>query len=112
MIGISSQTPLARNLYILHTFREYPSKFENIKEFQSSLGVFGDTYTVTTSIFFPFTRHSAAQISPHDSEAANLNDVFVMFFIQLHEKMRCCHRGGVIFSYMATPPALTTCSLN
>jgi hypothetical protein len=48
---------------------------KNIKDFKSSLGVFGDTYTVNNSTFHPFTRHSAAQISSHDSEATNLNDV-------------------------------------
>jgi hypothetical protein len=78
MIGISSEPLLAKNLNILHTFGEYPAKLENIKDFQSSLGVFADTYTVTTSAFCPFTRHSAAQTSPHDSEAGNLNDVFAV----------------------------------
>jgi hypothetical protein len=77
MIAISSQPLLAKKLNILHTFGKCRAKFENIKDFQSSLGVFGDTYT--TSTFRPFTRHSAAQISPHDFEAANLNDVFAMF---------------------------------
>jgi hypothetical protein len=79
MTGISSQPLLAKNLNILHTFGEYTAKLENIKDFQSSLGVSGDTYTVTTSIFCPFTRQSAAQNPPHDSQAANLNDVFAMF---------------------------------
>jgi hypothetical protein len=78
MIGISSQPLPAKNLNILHTFGEYPAKFENIKDFQSSLGVFGDMYTVTTSTFHPFTRHCAAQMFPHNSEAANLN-IFAMF---------------------------------
>jgi hypothetical protein len=76
MIGISSQHLLAKNLKIWPAFGEYPGKIENIKDFQSSLGVFGDTYTVTTSTFCPFTGDSAAQTSPHESEAGNLNDVF------------------------------------
>jgi hypothetical protein len=46
MTGISSQLLLAKNLNIFNTFGEYPAKFENVKDFQSSLGVFGDTYTV------------------------------------------------------------------
>jgi hypothetical protein len=79
MIGISSQHLLVKKLNIMHTFGEYPAKLENIKDFQSSLGVFEDTYTVTTSTFYPFTGHSAAQTSPHESEAANLNIVFAMF---------------------------------
>jgi hypothetical protein len=79
MIGISSQPLLANNVNILHTFGEHTVKLENIEDFQWSLGVFGDTYTVTTSGFFPFTGRSAAQTSPHESEAGNLNDVFVMF---------------------------------
>jgi hypothetical protein len=61
---------------ILHSFGEYPAKLENIKDVQSSLGVFGDTYTVTTSPFCPFTRHSAAQKSPHESEAGNVKEDF------------------------------------
>jgi hypothetical protein len=64
-----------QNLNILHTFGEYPAKLQNIKDFQSSLGVVG----VTTSTVCPFTRHSAAHTSPHDYEAGNLNDVFAMF---------------------------------
>jgi hypothetical protein len=72
-------TSLCQNLLILHTLGEYPPKLENIKDFQSSLGVAGDTYTVTTSTFCPFTGHSAAQTSPHGSEAANLIEVFAMF---------------------------------
>jgi hypothetical protein len=76
---ISSQPLLAKNLNILHNFGEYPAKFENIKDLKSLLGVFGDTYTVTSSTFCPFTRRSAAQASPHNSEAANLNDVFAIF---------------------------------
>jgi hypothetical protein len=79
MIHISSQLLLAKNFNILHTFVKYPAKLENIKDFQSSLGIFGDTYTVTTRTFCPFTGHSAAQTSPHESEAGNLNDVFAMF---------------------------------
>jgi hypothetical protein len=79
MIGISSEPLLAKNLNILHNFGEYPAKLENIKDFQSSLVVFGDTYTVTTRTFYPFTRHSAAQTSPHEYEAGNLNNVFAMF---------------------------------
>jgi hypothetical protein len=81
MTGISSQPLLAKNLNILHSYGEYPAKLENtrIKDFQSSLGVFGDTYTVTTRTFCPFTGHSAPQTSPHESEAGNLNDVFAMF---------------------------------
>jgi hypothetical protein len=76
MICISSQ-PLLKN--ILHTFGECPAKLENIKDFQSSSDVFGDTYdTVTASTFRPFTIHSAAQTRPHESEAGNLNDVFAM----------------------------------
>jgi hypothetical protein len=75
----TSQLILAKNLNILHTFEEYPSKFENIKDFQSLLGVFVDTYIVTTSTFRPFIGHSAAQTSPHESKAGNLNDVFAMF---------------------------------
>jgi hypothetical protein len=63
----------------LHTFGEYPANLENIKDFQSSLGVFGDKYTVTTSIFCPFTGDSATQTFQNDSEAGNLNDVFGMF---------------------------------
>jgi hypothetical protein len=110
MIGISSHLLPAKNLNVLHTFGEYPSEFENMNDFQSWLGVFGDTHTVTSSTFRSFTRHYAAQMSPHDFEAANLNDTFAMFFIQLLQKMRHCHNGGVIFfSYMATPPALTSC---
>jgi hypothetical protein len=35
----------------------------HVKDFQSSLGVFGDTYTITTRTFCPFTGHSAAQTS-------------------------------------------------
>jgi hypothetical protein len=35
----------------LLTFGEYPAKLENIKDFQSSLGVFGDMYMVTTTTF-------------------------------------------------------------
>jgi hypothetical protein len=72
MIGIASQPLLAKNLNILHTFGECPAKIQNIKDFQLSLGVLGDTYTVTTSTYYPFTRHSAAQTSPHESEAGNL----------------------------------------
>jgi hypothetical protein len=72
-------TSPCQNLIILHTFVEYPTKLENIRDFQSPLGVLGDMYTVTTSTFCPFTRHSAAQTSPHESEAGNLNDVFAMF---------------------------------
>jgi hypothetical protein len=79
MIGVSSQPLLAKNLNILHAFGEYPVKFENMKDFQSFLGIFGNTYRVSTSTFHPFTRYSAAQMSPHDSEAANLNDVFATF---------------------------------
>jgi hypothetical protein len=71
---------LGKNLNILHTFGEYAAKLQNIKDFQSSLGVFGDTYTVTTSTFCPFTGHFAAQTSPHESEAGNLN-VFAMFYL-------------------------------
>jgi hypothetical protein len=55
MIGISSQPLLAKHLSILHSFGEYPAKLENIKDFQSSLGLFTDTYKVTSSIFYPFT---------------------------------------------------------
>jgi hypothetical protein len=63
----------------MHTFGEYSAKLENIKDVQLSLGVFGDTCTATISTFYPFTEHSAAQTSPHESEADNLNDVFAMF---------------------------------
>jgi hypothetical protein len=79
MIGISSEVLHVNNFNILHTFGGYPAKLENIKDFQSWLGVFGDMYTVTTSVFCPFTGQSAAQTSPHESEAGNLNDVFAMF---------------------------------
>jgi hypothetical protein len=78
MTGISSQPLLAKNLNILHTFGEYTAKLENIKDFQSSLGVFGDTYSHHQHCFL-FTRHSAAQTSPHESEAGNLNEVFATF---------------------------------
>jgi hypothetical protein len=79
MIGISIQTIVNKNLNILHTFGEHPANLENIKDFQSSLGVFGDTYTVSSSIVCPLTRYSAAQTSPHGSEAANLNEVLPRF---------------------------------
>jgi hypothetical protein len=49
MIGMSPQLLLAENLNILHNIREYPAMLENVKNFQSSLEVFGDTYTITTS---------------------------------------------------------------
>jgi hypothetical protein len=67
MIGISSQPILTKELNILHLFGEYPAKLQSIKDFQSSLGIFGDMYTVTTNTFCPFTRHSAAHTSPHES---------------------------------------------
>jgi hypothetical protein len=77
MIAISSELLISKN--VLYTFGEYPAKLENIKNFQLSLGVFGDMYTVTTSTFCPFTRHSAAQTSPYDSEATNLNEALSGF---------------------------------
>jgi hypothetical protein len=83
MISVSSQPLLAKNLNILHTFREYAATLENIKDFQSSLEVFGDRDTVTTSAFCPFMRHSAAQKSPHESEADNLNNIFAKFCLSI-----------------------------
>jgi hypothetical protein len=81
MIGISSQPLLVKNLNILHSFGEYPAKLEYIKDFQSSLGVFGDTCTITTRTFCPIPTHSSAQTAPHEYEAGNLNDVFAMFYL-------------------------------
>jgi hypothetical protein len=96
MTGISSQLLLAKNLNILHTFGEYPAKLENIKDFQSSLWYL-EIRTITISAFYPFTRHSAAQTFPDESEAGNLDDVFAMFCLSSFiRKMRCCHSGGVI----------------
>jgi hypothetical protein len=69
MIGISSQPLFAKKLNILHSSGEHRAKLENNKDFESSLGVFGDTYTVTTNTFCPFTGYSAAKTSPHESEA-------------------------------------------
>jgi hypothetical protein len=80
MIGISSQPRLAENLNILHTFGESPVKLENIKDFQSSLGVFGDTYTSSPALFIHL-QDTTAQTSPHESEAGNLNDVFAIFYL-------------------------------
>jgi hypothetical protein len=68
--------PCQKPKHFAHFFGEYPSKLGNIKDFQSSLGVFGDMYTVATSTF---TGHSAAQTFPHESEAGYLNNIFAMF---------------------------------
>jgi hypothetical protein len=78
MIGISSQPLLVKNLKILHTFGEYPAKLENIKDFQSSLGIFGDS-AQSPPARFVHLQDTAAQTSPHESEEGNLNDVFDIF---------------------------------
>jgi hypothetical protein len=48
MLTYPQTSPCQKLKYFAH-FREYPAKFEYIKDFQSSLAVFGDKYTVTTS---------------------------------------------------------------
>jgi hypothetical protein len=67
---------------------EHPAKLENIEDFRLSLGVFGDTYRVTTSTFCLFIGHSDAQMSPHEFEAGNLNDVLAMFCLSSFMRRR------------------------
>jgi hypothetical protein len=78
MTVISSQPLLAKNLNIFHTFGEYPAKLENIKDFQLTLGVFGDKYK-SPPAHFVHLQDTAVQKTPHESEASNLNDLIVMF---------------------------------
>jgi hypothetical protein len=78
MIGISSQPFLDKNLNILHTFGEYPAKLENIKDFKSSLEVFGETYSHHEHFLSICKKLCCTDVST-ESEAGNLNDVFAMF---------------------------------
>jgi hypothetical protein len=77
MIGISSQLLLAKNLNILHIFGEYPTKLENIK-FSNRRWEYLEIRTQSPPALFVHLQDTAAQTSPHESEAGNVKDVFAI----------------------------------
>jgi hypothetical protein len=74
---ISSQPPLAKNSNIFQTWR-IPSQVRKYQRFPIVAGSIWRYVHSHHQHSFPFTRHSAAQTSPREYEAGNLNGVFAM----------------------------------